>query len=147
MSLVAQRDLTRRRRRHLLADPSIGPSRRPRSSSARHAALGLALLLALALAVAAAQSPAPAGRSVHGVVLDARDQPIPAAIVYLKDMRTQAIRTYIATNEGKYVFHALEPNTDYQLFAEFRQQRSPTRTVSAFDTRVDTPLDLKIPIE
>lgn len=108
--------------------------------------LPAALLLLTLLPAARAAQQDTGTRTVHGVVLDASDQPIPSAIVYLTNTRTSAVRTYIADRDGKYIFHALEPNTTYELFAEFQQHRSPTRSVSSYDSRTDVPLDLKVPI-
>lgn len=85
-------------------------------------------------------------RTVEGVVLDAKNNPVPQAIVYLKNARTRAVRTYITGDDGRYVFHALQPNTDYELHAEYHGQHSSTRTASAFDTRADIHLDLKLPL-
>ncbi len=43
-------------------------------------------------------------RTVRGTVLDKDENPVPSAVVYLKGMKSQAVRTYIADDAGKYRF-------------------------------------------
>lgn len=85
-------------------------------------------------------------RTVEGVVLDAKNNAVPQAIIYLKNARSRSVRTYITGDDGKYVFHALAPNTDYEIYAEYQQKRSSTRTVSSFDSRAEIHVDLKVPL-
>lgn len=111
------------------------------------AALAAGLLMAAStLAAQVAPAPARLGRSVHGVVLDARNEPLATAIVYLKDTRTKTIRTVITDARGTYSFHQLQPNTSYELYAVWKGQRSPVRTDSEFETSRDLQLDLKVPV-
>jgi protocatechuate 3,4-dioxygenase beta subunit len=83
-------------------------------------------------------------RSVVGQVMDHDDAPLPDSIVYLKNVNTLAVRTFISDKDGNYQFHALSPNVDYELFAEYKGQRSPTRMLSAFDSRPRSIINLKI---
>ena len=55
------------------------------------------------------------------------------------------IRTYISDADGSYRFPALQPNVDYEVYAESNGSRSDTKTVSAFDDRklLDITLRLK----
>ncbi|MGH9482701.1 MAG: carboxypeptidase-like regulatory domain-containing protein [Terriglobales bacterium] len=107
---------------------------------------GLIFVAAAAARQSRTQAPPNLGRSVHGVVLDARNQPLAAAIVYLKDARTKAIRTVITDDQGAYSFHQLQPNTSYDLYAVWKGTRSPSRTDSEFESAKDLRLDLKVPI-
>jgi len=86
-------------------------------------------------------------RSVQGVVLDAKDNALPGAIVYLKNSRSRAERTYIVGDDGKFSFHGLAPNTDFDLYSEYQGKKSSTRTVSSFDSRSEIVLDLKVPVQ
>jgi hypothetical protein len=86
-------------------------------------------------------------RSLVGQVTDRDNQPLPDSLVYLKNLNTGAVRTYIANKEGNYEFHALSPNVDYEVFAEFEGQRSQTRVLSAFDSRPRTTLNLRIDVK
>jgi hypothetical protein len=83
-------------------------------------------------------------RTVHGVVTDKSETPIPASVVFLKNTRTNAVRSYIADETGNYRFSGLDPNADYEVHAEKDGATSPTRQVSSFDSRKDMILNLKI---
>jgi hypothetical protein len=83
-------------------------------------------------------------RSVHGIISDKADTPIPAAVVFLKNTRTNAVRSYIADETGNYRFSGLDPNTDFELHAEKDGAKSPTRTISSFESRKEIVVNLKI---
>ncbi|MFI5059216.1 MAG: carboxypeptidase-like regulatory domain-containing protein [Candidatus Acidiferrales bacterium] len=83
-------------------------------------------------------------RTVHGVVIDKSETPIPAGVVFLKNTRTNAVRSYIADDAGNYRFSGLDPNADYEIHAEKDGAKSQTRTVSSFDSRKDIVINLKI---
>jgi hypothetical protein len=83
-------------------------------------------------------------RTVHGVVTDKSETPVPASVVFLKNTRTNAVRSYIADETGNYRFSGLDPNADYEVHAEKDGAKSPTRQVSSFDSRKDMILNLKI---
>jgi hypothetical protein len=83
-------------------------------------------------------------RSVHGIVSDKADTPIPGGVVFLKNTRTNAVRSYIADDTGNYRFSGLDPNTDFELHAEKDGAKSPTRTISSFESRKEIVVNLKI---
>jgi hypothetical protein len=83
-------------------------------------------------------------RTVRGVVLDKSDSPISGSIVFLKNMRTNSVRTNYTDETGNYRFSGLDPNADYELHAEKEGAKSQTRTVSNLDGRKDIVLNLKI---
>ena len=83
-------------------------------------------------------------RTVRGVVIDKEDSPIPASVVFLKNTRTNAVRSYIADEQGSYRFSGLDPNTDYEVHAEKDGAASQNRPVSSFDGRKEIILNLKI---
>ena len=83
-------------------------------------------------------------RTVHGIVSDKSDTPIPSSVVHLKNTRTNEVRSYIADDQGNYRFSGLDPNVDYEVHAEKEGAKSQTRTVSSFDSRKDITLNLKI---
>lgn len=118
--------------------------RRHGMSPLRYAALASVALAVLGVAAAQARQEKGQLRTVHGTVYNASGAPIGSAIVYLKNVRTMAIRTYISNREGQYRFSGLDPNTDYQIHAEHNNLTSATRTVSSFDSRHDILLDLKV---
>jgi len=84
-------------------------------------------------------------RTVRGVVADkSSEDPVPSAVVFLRNTRTNAVRSYIANEEGEYRFSGLDPNVDYEIHAEKDGAKSATRTVSSFDSKKEIVLNLKI---
>ncbi|HEX2714457.1 MAG TPA: carboxypeptidase-like regulatory domain-containing protein [Candidatus Acidoferrales bacterium] len=106
--------------------------------------LGLLLLLAGAAGPAAAQDKHEQLRTVRGQVIDRQDNPIPSAVVYLKNLHTQTVKTYIADDEGRYRFSGLDPNVNYEIHAEHGDMTSATRTISNFDSRKEIVFTLKV---
>lgn len=83
-------------------------------------------------------------RTVRGAVLDKAENPIPSAVVYLKNIRTLAVKTYISDRSGEYRFSGLDPNVDYEVHAETDNMTSNTRTISSLDSRKDIVISLKV---
>ena len=83
-------------------------------------------------------------RLLTGKVLDRHDNPLPDAVVYLSDLRTRAVKTYIVGNDGIYHFPELSPNVDYEVYAQYRGQKSDTKSVSQFDDRKVVNIVLRI---
>ena len=83
-------------------------------------------------------------KTVRGVVVDKSENPASASVVFLKNVRTNQIKSYIADHEGNFRFSGLDPNSDYELHAEKDGANSQTRSVSSFDTRMDIVLNLKL---
>jgi hypothetical protein len=83
-------------------------------------------------------------RTVRGVVLDKTDSPVASSVVFLKNTRTNSVRSSYTDETGSYRFSGLDPNTDYELHAEKEGTKSQTRTVSSFDSRKDIVLNLKM---
>ena len=81
---------------------------------------------------------------LHGSVIDKDENPVPSGIVYLKNVKSQAVRTYIADDSGNYRFSGLDPNVDYEIHAEHNDLTSPVRTISSFDDRRDIEVTLKL---
>src|SRR5262249_48899623 len=102
----------------------------------------LTLALGLAAYLPAAQSPQL--RTVHGVVMDRSEAAVPSAVVFLKNTRTNAVRSYISDDQGNYRFSGLDPNVDYEIHAEKEGAKSPLRTISSFDSKKDIVINLKM---
>ncbi len=83
-------------------------------------------------------------KTLHGVVIDRSENPVPSSVVYLKNVKSQAVKTYIADEAGTYRFSGLDPNVDYEIHAEHDGLTSSTRTVSSFDSRRDIEVVLKL---
>ena len=83
-------------------------------------------------------------RTVHGLVLDKSESPISESVVFLKNTRTNIVRSSYTDANGNYRFSGLDPNVDYEVHAEKEGAKSTTRTISSFDSRKDINLNLKI---
>ena len=112
------------------------------------AVLFLAILVAIparAQEESKAQKKAEAQLKVlHGSVIDKSENPVPSSVIYLKNVKSQAVKTYIADESGNYRFSGLDPNVDYEIHAEHDGLTSSTRTVSSFDSRRDIEVTLKL---
>jgi hypothetical protein len=130
-------------------------ARMTRKPSARNAfAMACPLLLILSVvfpsvfflstpATAADKKDRVQSRLLLGKVLDQQDNPLANAIVYVSDMRTHAVKTYIVGPEGTYRFPGLAM-TDYEVYADYKGHKSDTKSVSQFDERSEVYIDLKI---
>lgn len=83
------------------------------------------------------------GRLLYGKVLDRQDNPVSDAVVYLTNMRTHAVKSYIVGQDGTYRFPGLS-NADYEVYAQRNGSKSDTKSVSQFDDRSQIYIDLKI---
>lgn len=83
-------------------------------------------------------------RTLTGTVLDKSDKPIPEAVVYLKNTKTLAVKTYISQKDGTYRFPELSLNSDYDVYAEKQGDKSKTKTLSQFDDREKPNINLQI---
>jgi hypothetical protein len=83
-------------------------------------------------------------RVLHGSVITKDENPVPSSVVYLKNVKSQAVKTYIADESGNYRFSGLDPNVDYEIHAEHDDLTSPVRTISSFDSRRDIEVTLKL---
>jgi carboxypeptidase family protein len=83
-------------------------------------------------------------RTLTGHVLGSQDAPLEKAVVYLKNTKTLAIKTYISDPDGGYRFPALTPNIDYEVYAEFSGEHSDTKTLSGLDARKQLDITLRI---
>jgi hypothetical protein len=103
----------------------------------------LALLFALPLVAQDKKGDAQL-RTVHGSVIDSGENPVASGVVYLVNVKTQSVKTYIADENGNYRFSGLDPNADYELHAEHGDLTSATRTVSSFNSSRDIEVILKL---
>jgi hypothetical protein len=108
--------------------------------------LFLAAILALASVTAVAQDAKREAqlRTVHGIVQDKSENLVSESVVFLKNARTNVVRSSYTDNTGKYRFSGLDPNADYEIHAEKEGSKSATHTITSFDNRKDITLNLKI---
>jgi len=100
------------------------------------------LVMLSALSVLAANGPAT--RTLQGQVMKDSEAPLSGAIVYLKNTKTMAVRSFISDNSGNYRFTSLSANVDYEVHAEYKGAKSDTKTLSAFDSRATATINLKV---
>jgi Carboxypeptidase regulatory-like domain len=97
-----------------------------------------------AMGSAAMSDKEPQVRTLTGEVMNQQEKPLPGAIVYLKNSKTMAVKTFIASQDGSYRFTALSPNVDYEVYAEHNGKKSDAKTLSSFDSRKTAYINLKI---
>ena len=109
-------------------------------------ALGALLLMAMAVAArpAVAQDQNFGTKQLQGKVLGNNDAPLSGAIVYLQNSRNNDIKSFITEKDGAYHFAGIGADTDYTVWASFKGKKSPTKTVSSFDTRKNVYIDLHV---
>jgi hypothetical protein len=83
-------------------------------------------------------------RTVRGVVSDKAENPLAGSVVFLKNLRTNGVRSNFADDNGEYRFSGLDPNADYEVHAEFEGAKSPVRSVTSLDSRKEIVINLKI---
>ncbi len=111
-------------------------------------AVGLGAVLAVAPRLSAQTQVAEKERvkNVTGTVMDKGEKPLGGAVVYLKNTKTLAVKSFISQDNGEFRFNALSPNVDYEVYAEFNGARSSTKTISSFDSKMNVAMALKIDV-
>jgi hypothetical protein len=105
------------------------------------------VLLVLALASFAfgqKKGKEPQEKSVSGVVTDAAGNPVPGAVVQLKNTKTLQVRSFIAKDMGEYFFQGLATDVDYELKADANGKSSGTKILSLFDSHSEAKLNLQL---
>jgi hypothetical protein len=74
-------------------------------------------------------------RTIDGTVKDASDNPLPDAIVQLKNTKTSNIVNFATKDDGKFVFRDLPMDINYELIAKHGDVATPVKKVSVYDTR------------
>jgi hypothetical protein len=90
-----------------------------------------------------AQTQAPSYRTISGVITDDSHEPLRGAVVELENQDSHTIVSYLTQNDGRYTFKRLDSHTDFQLWATFRGNKSPTHTISKFDDHLNKVIDIK----
>jgi hypothetical protein len=86
----------------------------------------------------------PIERVADGKVVNKSDVPVVGAIVYLKDSKSLAVKTFITDDTGHFHFGQLGQNVDYELWAESYGSRSKSKGISSFDSKNSYNFTLKI---
>jgi hypothetical protein len=83
-------------------------------------------------------------RVVEGFVQDANSAEVAGATVFLRNVKTKAIRSYTTEKGGRFRFVQVSMSDDFDLWAEKDGRKSPNKTVSSWDTRKDVQEILKL---
>jgi pimeloyl-ACP methyl ester carboxylesterase len=86
----------------------------------------------------------PKPKNIHGVVLDLRNMPLIGAHVFIRDMKTNIVRTIETDQKGEYKVYGLTPTVDYELYADFKGKVSDKKFVSSFLNREDNVLNFQL---
>ena len=83
-------------------------------------------------------------RVVMGAVVDANSTSVVGATVFLKDLKSKAIRSYSTDAKGRFRFAQVNMVEEHELWAEKDGKKSPVKTVSSWDTRKEFETELKL---
>jgi len=102
------------------------------------------ILLVSIAASAKQKEPQTPGRLLTGRVVDKQDDAIPNAVVYVTDLSSRAVKTYIVGPDGTYRFPALSTTVDYEVYAQYNGKTSDTKRISQFNDRKVLSVVLRI---
>lgn len=103
----------------------------------------IALLIAtLATGIALAQSGAT--KTLQGKIFSSNNAPLSGAVVYLENDKTNDIRSFISIADGSYRFGQLSSDTNYKVWARYKNEKSATKVISSYDSRTQVFIDLHI---
>ena len=83
-------------------------------------------------------------QSRNGTFEFAESGSIAGATVFLRNTKSKSIRSYTSTKDGRFRFAQVDMSEDFDLWAEKDGKKSPTKTISSWDTRKDVETELKI---
>ena len=83
-------------------------------------------------------------RTILGTVKDQADNPVPGAIVQLKNLRTSKVVDFATKDDGKFVFRDLRLDINYELVAKRGDLEAPVKKVTIYDTRNQVILNFKL---
>jgi hypothetical protein len=83
-------------------------------------------------------------RVVNGVVLSADGGVLNSATVFLRNTKSKTIRSYTTAADGHFRFAQVNMADDFDLWAEKDNKKSPSKTVSSWDSRKDVSVELRI---
>ena len=102
-----------------------------------------ALLVCLAISFAREGG----ARSVRGAVTDQDGAVLSGATVQIEDTISLNVRSYVTDRAGAYRFYGLSQDVDYLLRAHYGGFWSPIHRLSAFDSRKEAVINLKVNVK
>jgi len=83
-------------------------------------------------------------RVVNGVVENSGGEVLPGATVFLRNVKSKAIRSYTTATDGRFRFAQVNMSDDFELWAEKDGKKSSVKTISTWDTRKEYSAELKL---
>ena len=83
-------------------------------------------------------------RVVSGAVVDVNSSPVVGATVFLKDLKSKAIRSYTTGEKGRFRFTGVKMDEEHELWAELNGKKSAVKTISSWDVRKEFEVELKL---
>jgi len=83
-------------------------------------------------------------RIIQGIVKDQADNPLPGAIVQLKNTKTSKVVDFATKSDGKFAFRDLSMESNYELLAKRGDLASPVKKVSIYDTRKEVIINFTL---
>jgi hypothetical protein len=87
----------------------------------------------------------PNGRILQGVITNDTGEAIEGAVVTIKNLKTEKMRSFITQKTGSYRFDSLSMDVDYDLIASYKGAKSELRKLSRFDGRKIAIRNITIP--
>jgi hypothetical protein len=95
-------------------------------------------------APAMAQHPKSTLRSLTGTVTDTSREPLRGAVVQLQNPDNNSVESYLTDTDGHYNFKRLSGDSDYNVWVVFRGHRTPSRSISKFDSHLAKVIDFTV---
>ena len=83
-------------------------------------------------------------RTIQGKVVDDTGTVVGGATVFLKDLKSRSVKSFTSTADGSFRFAQVGMIDDYEVWAEHTGKKSPTKTISSFDSRKQVDFELKL---
>ena len=83
-------------------------------------------------------------RVVSGAVVDANSVPVVGATVFLKDIKSKAIRSYTTTENGRFRFASVNMAEEHELWAEMSGKKTAIKSISPWESRKEFEAELKL---
>jgi len=121
-------------------------------SAAWKAALGVFAFMALghlapwsgSAVLPAAQAQNFGQRTITGRVLDGNEQPVKGVTIFLRNLKTRAIRSYNTDETGHYRFTLVSISEDQELWGEKDGKKTAVKSISSWDTRKSLDAELRL---
>lgn len=83
-------------------------------------------------------------RIIRGTVNDQSENPVPGAIVQLKNTKTSKVVDFATKDDGKFTFRELPMDVDFELLAKHGVAKTAVRRVTVWDNRKEVTINFKL---